>query len=186
MAEVLLDASVIVPVALADTLLRAAATRLYEVVWSDDILAEVRRNLVEDGLSSEEGARRRIAAMRGAFPRATVHGYHERIDSMTNHAKDRHVLAAAVVARASTIVTSNRRHFPRQALVPHGIEALTPDEFLIRLDDVDHAAMTAILRRQAADLRRPPMAVREILTNLAIHAPTFAARFAAELDAPED
>src|SRR5262249_13408474 len=136
MASTLLDASVLVPVSLADTLLRAAAARLYEPVWSDDILVEVERNLVADGLTTEDGARRRINAMREAFPGSVVQGYRGRIADMTNHPDDRHVLAAAVVANSPIIVTSNRRHFPRHALVPHEIEALTPDEFLVRLDKV--------------------------------------------------
>ena len=185
MARALLDASVIVPAALADTLLRAAAARLYELIRTDDILAEVLHTLVADGFTTEEGARRRIEAMRDAFPWAGVGDYRDRIDSMTNHPKDRHGLAAAVAVGASVIVTSNRRHFPRHALIPYRIEALTPDEFLIRLDDIDHLAMTTILRTQAADLRRPPMTVRDVFTNLAIHAPTFAARFAAELEFPK-
>jgi hypothetical protein len=39
------------------------------------------------------------------FPDARVTGYEELIGSMTNHRKDRHVLAAAVAGRADALVT---------------------------------------------------------------------------------
>ena len=45
---VMLDACVLLPMPLSDTLLRMAETpRLYVPKWSDDILQEVTRNLVE-------------------------------------------------------------------------------------------------------------------------------------------
>jgi len=44
--------------------------------------------------------------MRRAFPEA-VETYEHLIDSMTNHPKDRHVLAPAVAAEADVIVTLN-------------------------------------------------------------------------------
>jgi hypothetical protein len=47
-----LDASVLFPAAVRDTLLRAAGAGLYQLYWSSDILEEVRRNLVKhNGLS---------------------------------------------------------------------------------------------------------------------------------------
>jgi hypothetical protein len=42
----------------------------------------------------------------GFFPEAEVDGYQDLVDQMTNHPKDRHVLAAAVAARADFIVSS--------------------------------------------------------------------------------
>jgi predicted nucleic acid-binding protein len=47
--RVVLDACVIFSAVLRDTLLRAAEAELYEVLWSEAILEEVRRNLIESG-----------------------------------------------------------------------------------------------------------------------------------------
>ena len=44
--------------------------------------------------------------------------------------KDRHVAACAVAGEASLIVTSNIKDFDK---LPDGIEAITPDAFLLRL-----------------------------------------------------
>jgi hypothetical protein len=40
-----LDACVLVPMGLCDSLLSIARTGIYRPIWSDEILAEVRRNL---------------------------------------------------------------------------------------------------------------------------------------------
>lgn len=45
---------------------------------------------------------------------------------MTNHVKDRHVLAAAVRAAAAAVVTFNLDDFPDVAVDPFDIEALHP------------------------------------------------------------
>src|SRR6476661_2512101 len=122
----LLDACVLFPASLRDTLLRAAAAELYQARWSAEILEEVRRNLVEKG-RSEEQAQRLVDVIAKAFPEAMVTQYNHLIDQMPNHPKDRHVLAAAVVAGAEVIVTSNLRDFPQAALAPLNVEAQSPD-----------------------------------------------------------
>ena len=49
-----LDASVLDPLPLRDTLLRVAETELYDAFWSERILHEVVRNLVADGRASDD------------------------------------------------------------------------------------------------------------------------------------
>jgi predicted nucleic acid-binding protein len=151
----LLDASVIVPASLNDTLLLAAEAGLYRVYWSAHILDEVQRALVSDGMTTVDQAEKRLSAMRNAFPGAMVVGSRTLVSQMTNHPKDRHVTAAAVAAEAKVIVTSNLRDFPQASLMPYGILATSPDDFHIDLDDRAPALMTRIVVRQAAGLRRP-------------------------------
>lgn len=94
--RVLLDACVLLPYELADLLLRLADAEIYEPLWSEEILAEVERNLVEKFSVPPEKASRRLARMRSAFPNAVVEDYESLMPAMTNHPKDRHVAAAAV------------------------------------------------------------------------------------------
>lgn len=113
-----------------------------------------------------------------AFPNALVVGHRPLIGAMANHPKDRHVVAAAVTGRAATIVTANLKDFPAASLDPFRIRAVTPDDFLCALLDAAPAAMAAIVREQAADLRRPPVTREELLRMLGKHAPGFASRVA--------
>lgn len=52
--------------------------------------------------------------MRTAFPDARVTGHEPLIPAMTNHPKDRHVLAAAAHADAAVIVTATRSNDHRK------------------------------------------------------------------------
>ena len=172
--KAVLDACVLYPAALRDTLLRVARAGFYDAYWSEQILEEVRRNLTAEDLSLEQWHHLRNK-LTVAFPEAIVTGHEHLIDTMPNHPKDRHVLAAAVAAGAQVIVTSNLRDFPEAALKPFSVEALSPDAFLVQLFRQDSNGMTQVVVDQAHDLRRPPKSVSEVLDMLAKHAPNFAA-----------
>ena len=123
MTAVLLDACVLYPIGLRDTLLNVAEAGFYRLLWTEAILAETSRNIVENtpGLTAEH-LYRTFAAMRRAFPDAIVEGYEHRVEEMTNNPKDRHVLAAAIVGSADILVTANLRHFQKKDCSPHGIQ----------------------------------------------------------------
>ena len=103
---VVMDANVLVPAVLCDFVLRAASADMYRLVWTDDILDEVRRTLIIDLDKSVAQAGRRIAAMKAAFPEALITQRTPLIPAMTNDPKDRHVLAAAVASGAQVMVSS--------------------------------------------------------------------------------
>lgn len=146
---------------------------MYRLHWSDEILDEVRRNLVKRGMTSPEDAQDMIDQMNRFFAEANVRGFEVLIPAMTNDEKDRHVLAAAVMSRSQVIVTSNIKDFPKQTLEPFGVEAQTPDEFLTHLFYLNPTLMMEILSEQAGDLDDPPLTVPEVLAVLAIVAPGF-------------
>jgi predicted nucleic acid-binding protein len=161
---------VLFPLTLRDTLLRAAEADVYQLYWSEQILAEVQRNLVRVGVSTEEKAARLVAVMNDAFPEALVTGHEALIDSMRNDPKDRHVVAAAVKAGAQVIVTSNLKDFRE---LPDGIEAQSPDEFLCNVLDLDAEAMIARLVEQAAGMKKRLVTTEELLEVLAKVVPEF-------------
>lgn len=70
--------------------------------------------------------------MNDALPNAMVTGYEAITEGLELPDKnDRHVLAAAIVARADMIITQNLKDFPQGYLDEFGIEAIHPDEFLV-------------------------------------------------------
>jgi predicted nucleic acid-binding protein len=89
---------------LTDLLLRLAEADTYHPLWTEEILGEVERNLPRLNVSKEHAAKR-VGVMRATFPGAEVAGYESIVNDMTNHPKDRHVLAAAVHARAPVLST---------------------------------------------------------------------------------
>ena len=177
-----LDANVLFPFTLRDTLLRAAAEGCFQVYWSEQILEEATRNLVAAEVMTARQAERLRAVMEQAFPEAMVRGYERLIGAMRNDEKDRHVAAAAVKAKADVIVTSNVRDF-RQ--LPEGTEAQRPDEFLCGLLDASPEPIIRVLQEQAADLRRPPMTVEDVLARLQRVAPRFVAQVRVEFGSGE-
>ncbi len=179
---VVLDSCILIKASLRDTLIRAYGSDFYRLHWSDDILAEVVRNLVENGMTTVEGANRLEQRFRTVLEAAEVTGYSALISAMTNHPKDRHVVAAAVAAGAQIIVTENLRDFPASALEPFGIEAHTSDTFLVNLFDLDAEAMITIIHEQSQATNRPHLSVDTILDHLARDgAPAFSARVRAEI-----
>lgn len=161
---VLLDANVLFPFSLRDTLLRAAAAGFYQVRWSSQILHEMTRNLVSKAAMPEDKANRLRAIMTREFPEAEVTGYEHLIAAMKNHEKDRHVVAAAMKTGAQVIITSNLKDF---AELPEGVEAQSPDVFLSNLFDLDPDSFVELLREQAEDLINPSMTFDELLGRLA-------------------
>lgn len=176
-----LDACVLVPHPLFDTLLRAADAGLYEPRWSTQILDEVERTLVTKMGVSREQAARRVAAMQAAFPHAQVDGHEDLIAVMRNHPKDRHVLAAAVRAGAGAIVTANLKDFPPAALEPYAVEALHPDDLLLDLLDLDQSVILRLLEEQAQAYVNPPIPLTDLRRHLSTTVPKFAAASAATL-----
>ena len=137
-------------------------------------MGEVGKNLTEDFDLRKEQVAYRESEIRRHFPEAWVEGYEELIPAMTNHPKDRHVLAAAVRCNAEIIVTYNRKDFPRASLDPCSITVMGPGEFLRGLLELDREALVDTLERQAASINRP---IAYVLERLSVNVPGFVRLF---------
>lgn len=81
--------------------------------------------------------------MMAVLPEALVTGYEALISSLDlPDPDDRHILAAAIVGKASLIVTWNVKDFPATRLLSYGVSCISPDTFLMRL----HASSPDALR----------------------------------------
>lgn len=172
--KVLFDACVLLPYQLSDFILRLGETDIYQPLWSEEILEEVRRNLVNKFGRAGYQADRRLNQMRMAFPHAIVTGYEALIPVMTNDPKDRHVLAAGIRGQGALIVTANLKDFPPEALSPNGIEAVHPDAFLQdQLDLYPRQALKCLIEQRSA-YTRPSMTRSEFYESLRVTVPGFA------------
>jgi predicted nucleic acid-binding protein len=176
---VVLDACVLWPASLRDTLLRLAETpHQYVPKWSDEIWREVARNLEARRKLSRQKISHLLNQVHEHFPEAKVTGHERLIRLMTNQPKDRHVLAAPVQCGAQAIVTSNLRDFPLKCLSEWGIEAQHPDEFLLKLFELYPAEIIVKLQDQAATIGRT---LPRLLSTLRVAVPRFAAAVALQL-----
>jgi predicted nucleic acid-binding protein len=131
--SVVLDACVLVPVSLCDLLLRLAEEpAVYRPLWSDQILTELTKALRAKLHRTAAEAAWRRKQMTEAFPEAMVTFPAELLKAAEciPDKNDRHVLAAAIMARANTIVTQNIKHFPRNCIERFGVLVQTADDFL--------------------------------------------------------
>lgn len=163
---VFLDTCALYPATLNDLLLRIAEAGVYTPHWSHDVLTELERNLAKVATAGTDGAQRRVAAMSRAFPEASVTGYDSLIDSMTCDPKDRHVLAAATHSSSQVIVTFNLKDFPQDSLAPHGIDAVSPDDFLLDQLDLYPQQVVRALSAQSHDSQRPRLTPQQLLAAL--------------------
>jgi len=168
--RVVLDANVLYPFTLRDTFLRIATEEYIKVYWSQEILDEVSRNLILKAVITQKQLDHLLNAMNRYFPRAMVKDYEQLVDTMPNDEKDRHVAAVAVKVSANVIVTNNLKDFKN---LPDGIEAQSPDDFLIKLFHKFPDEIIEILKEQAADMKRPPVTFDELLERLAKVVPLF-------------
>lgn len=169
MYAVLLDANVLVPAALRDTVLRLAADGFFRPLWSSQILKEVEFAVCAIRPDIDEAkVAKMVSAMNSAFVDAEVEGWEEVCAGLDlPDGDDRHVLAAAITGGAQTIVTFNLKDFPADRLLPRGIEARHPDDFLLDQLDLSPSSTLQVLVDQAADLSNPPMDLAGLLNNLA-------------------
>lgn len=161
----LYDACVLYPAPLRDLLMHLAVSDLFRARWTARIHEEWMRNLLANrpDLSREQLERTRDC-MNDAVPDCLVMGY-EGLEAQLElpDPDDRHVLAAAILCNAGTIVTYNLKDFPTTTLAPLGITAQHPDEFIEHAFGISPAAVIAAVHDHRASLTHPPKTVDQLL-----------------------
>jgi predicted nucleic acid-binding protein len=165
----LLDACVLVPMCLCDTLLRLAEDpAMYRPLWSSEILREVGDALEGKLALTSEQRKRRIDAMTEAFPEAaifTAECLGGSLDGIPDK-DDRHVLAAAIAGHAQVIVTNNLKDFPSGYLAQFDILCQSPDDFLIHQFHLNRSLVLDKLDGQAINIHRQRTDVLAVLKRV--------------------
>lgn len=162
------DACVLYPAPLRDLLMHLALTGLFRARWTDEIHEEWMSAVLRDrkDLTRAQLERTRDLMNRHVLD-GLVTGYQKLINGLSlPDDGDRHVLAAAIRARADVIVTFNTKHYPDDRLTEFGIEAQHPDEFITHLMDLAPGLVCLAAKRQRESLKNPPKTVVEFLNIL--------------------
>jgi hypothetical protein len=171
MTPAVLDANVLYSAMLRDLFMRLAVGLVFQPKWTERIHAEWMENVLKNrpDLTRESLERtRRLMDQWGGDWEAPE--YESLIPSLSlPDANDRHVLAAAIAARAPVIVTFNMSDFPETTLARFGIQALHPDVFLLELLDAALDAFLAALRNHRLALKNPSRTPEEYLVRFVDH-----------------
>jgi hypothetical protein len=146
----------------------ATTTSLLQPRWSADIHREWMSHVLANrpDLSAERIERTRIL-MDANVEDCLVTGYEGLIAGLTlPDPDDRHVLAAAIHAQATLILTFNLRDFPDDILASYGIRAQHPDEFLSILLEADPESVCAAAEEHRQSLKNPPKTREQYLETL--------------------
>ena len=165
---VLYDASVLYPVPLRDLLMRLALIDVFRARWTADIHGEWMRNVLQSRPDLTCAQLERTRALMDADVRdCLVKGYQSMIPRLQlPDPEDRHVLAAAIRAKADGIVTFNLKDFPAEQLARYRITTQHPDVFIANLFARESAKVCEAAAAQRRSLRNPPKTREEFLDIL--------------------
>ena len=165
---VVFDACVLYPAPLRDLLMWLATANLFRARWSAEIHEEWIRNVLADRLDLQRAQLDRTRVLMDAHVEGSlVTGYEPLIETLAlPDPADRHVLAAAIQARAGLIVTFNLKDFPATVLAGFGAVAQHPDAFVHALIVAHPERIFAVLEEHRTSLRNPPKSREVYLSTM--------------------
>ncbi|HEX8751887.1 MAG TPA: PIN domain-containing protein [Solirubrobacterales bacterium] len=132
----------------------AKRLELLDLVWSEELLAEARRSLVEKKGLSKDAAARWVGYLPQNFPGGEIDptGVAASIDlsTLTDDSDDHHVCELAIASGAAYLFTHDRGYLS-SALQGHGVEVVAPDSFLASAFDDASEGFLDLLELQAAE-----------------------------------
>jgi predicted nucleic acid-binding protein len=171
-----LDACVLIPPSLRDILLSCAHQSAFRPIWQDEILDEVLRNSIRllknrSGLTTDAAItateyvlRQMTETFRDARQPADL--WVPLVPGLTCDHKDRHVLAVAIGAKATHLVTDNSRDFPGRS-IPSGLAVVSPDQFLTDLLIAVPRRVVAAVEGMSRRLQQPKKTAIELAEQMA-------------------
>ncbi|MFB6374622.1 MAG: PIN domain-containing protein [Bradymonadaceae bacterium] len=165
---VIYDACVLYPASLRSFLMWLGYHDLVHARWTDRILDECFDNLLANraDLDPEDLSRTR-ELMCEAIPDCLVEDFQHHISELElPDEDDRHVLAAAIEAGASSIVTFNLDDFPNERLQSYDLQAVHPDDFVCELLRTEPDAVMKCLQEEASIRQNPNRSELDVCRSL--------------------
>ncbi len=165
---VIYDACILYSAPLRDLFMRLALADLYQAKWTEDIHQEWIRSLLKKRPDLGRERLEKIKEKMNMHVRdCLVVGYNDFVKNIVlPDPHDRHVVAAAICAKAKIIVTMNLTDFPFQAIKEYGVEAQHPDKFLCELLNNAPFRVMQVIRETRLSLKRPSKSAEEYLDIL--------------------
>jgi hypothetical protein len=163
------DANVFYGARLRSLVIELAQTKVFRARWSEHVHDEWIRNLLRNrpdlSAASLDKTRR---AMDSSVLDCLVTGYAGLIETLTlPDPDDRHILAAAIIGRASCIVTFNLADFPPGYLGSFNLHAVHPDDFLLNTESIDPAVFAGAILSDFRHYSNPSLAFSDYVASLA-------------------
>lgn len=177
--KAVLDTNVVFSRVLHELLGRAADTGgLLKLIWSDELVRETTRVLIEEKELHRDRAEVWAGLMANAFPagRVDISQIPSDLDlsALTSDEDDQHICALAVAGGADYLLTFDKS-FDVEALGALGIDVVEPDVFLCKAIDEEPELFREILIEQAAAWGGRTVA--ELIDAIErVRAPAFAAK----------
>ena len=174
-ARVFVDTNVLFPFSVMDLMLALTEDGIHEVMWTEDLLDEWERVIVEGQRRSPDAAAAITAAIREFFAdtRIPPESYRDLTSEVDGPDPDDNVhMAAAVAGRVNAIVTWNEKDFICDFIKNHAVTVVNPDAYLCSLYEEFPQEVTGTITRIAAGKRRPPMTpsvIVEALDRAGVH-----------------
>jgi hypothetical protein len=138
--KAILDTNIVYPVIIRDLLFWFAHYDLYTPKWSENIFDEWKSVMERKGVSESEAAKR-VAQANSAFPDALVHNY-------------------------QWIIATLNLPDPKDYLRSFGVKAITADEFLTDIIDLNQELAVSAFKEMVLHKRNPDLDEFEVLDLL--------------------
>lgn len=164
--RVFADTATFYPISIADLVLRLAEIGIFELVWSDYLLDEIERVLVERKRLPQPAAEYFCDCIRETFPGGRIprSAYEHLLASRTGpDPADHEHSAAAVAGNVDVILSADRTGFPMRDTSP--ARRRHPDEYLAELLNLFPTEIAGVLTEMASS-RREPSSVHDIIAAL--------------------
>jgi predicted nucleic acid-binding protein len=162
------DANVLFGARLRSLVIESAKSGLFRAKWTEDIHREWMEAVTKQRPEIiPEALERTRRAMDRAVPDCLVTRYEQLIPSIIlKDPDDRHVVAGAIAARASVIVTFNVKDFPQHVLAPFGLHTEHPDDFLMDIENLGPGMLIQAVLADWKHYKNPPLTLDTYLEDL--------------------
>lgn len=178
--RVFIDTSELFPFTIMDVLLTQVEDRLFNWVWTDEVLDEWQDVIVREGHRTPESAASVAAAVHSYFGRFRIDPgqYHDKIaDDLSPDPDDRVHAAAAIYGDVDVLLTRNMKHLRTAPVLAAGVNVITSDDFLVDLLKRRRKGVVESFIRAANGKTNPPVTAQELADKIATAgAPKFAER----------